>query len=191
MLQQPERAGRTAADGGCKLIDDILLEIYDAIGHAPSQACSALSCKRFARIANLADRSSNLGIDFECGGLYRQSAGLKYYRHGIQGFREPGRRLCPHCLVYKPAELQTSWWWRGRGKGRGTIKKVWKWAPVGSNWFEETVTSRVLYCKPCRRRCTGNQGRRLEFNRQERPVCGGCCAAEVSITLDGMRQGMT
>ena len=54
---------------------------------------------------------------------------------------------------------------------------------------DRDFSSTVLYAR--RMRCTGNKGRRLEFNRQEKPVCGGCYAAEVSITLDGTRQGMT
>jgi hypothetical protein len=81
---------------------EILLTIYDTVGHAPSQTALALSCKRMAAAAGHVRFALSTTSARYAGFLPRSVFDVPDLMAQLRPWMPADLRLCNHCLTYRP-----------------------------------------------------------------------------------------
>ncbi|EXJ79414.1 hypothetical protein A1O3_08916 [Capronia epimyces CBS 606.96] len=102
---------KAESDGASVLLDmpyEILLTIYDSLGHAPSQIALALTCKRMAMVARDVHLSLSATSARYAGFLPKRVFDVPDLMAQLNPWMPATLRLCNHCLTNRP--LREDYW---------------------------------------------------------------------------------
>ena len=88
---------------------EILLHIYDSIGHAPTQVALALTCKRMAIVARDVQLQLSATSAKYAGFLPRTVFDVPELMAQLKPWMPAGLRLCNHCLTNRPYRGDEYW----------------------------------------------------------------------------------
>lgn len=132
-----------------RLPQEILLDIFDAIAHAPSQIGFALTCKQLAQLAQGADLVLSVSSPKYAGFLPPAVFDVPDLMASLRSWMPANLRLCGHCLTYRP--FDSNYW---HGVDGFTTLDFWiqkiGWNFKDARWWKQTHD----ICPLCHFSCT-------------------------------------
>lgn len=132
-----------------KLPNEVLLDVFDAIGHAPSQISLALTCRRLAYLAKSVELALTRFSARYAGFLPVSVFDVPDLMASLHTWMPSSLRLCGHCLTYRPADA--TYWKTVPGFGRNDfwIQKI-GWSFKDTRWRKQTHN----ICPSCHWNCS-------------------------------------
>ena len=128
---------------------EILLLVFEAIEHAPSQVAFALTCKLVAQIATDVDLARSYISPEFAGKLPKEVFDVPLLMKQISTWMPSALLLCDHCLTARPQDA--AYWEIVSGHGKLSVwKKVPGWYFANASWHKHFLN----ICPACSRKCT-------------------------------------
>ena len=94
-----------------RLPGEVILDIFDSVGHAPSQISFALTCKRLASLAGSIDLARTVTSAKYAGFLPVGVFDIPDLMASLRLWNPASLRLCGHCLTFRPCSAE---YWQGK-----------------------------------------------------------------------------
>ena len=123
-ILQADRSNADACGTLSVLPGEVLLDIFDTLGHAPSQVAFALTCKRLATLAASIDLTRTLTSPKYAGFLSVGAFDVPDLMASLRSWSPTSIRLCGHCLTFRPSGAE--YWQSKKGFERNDfwIQKI-------------------------------------------------------------------